>query len=1063
MHPIPEGAGVFMETPQMFKPVSSKVDFPSLERGILDWWQQESMMEKYLHHNDSSERRFSFIDGPITANNPMGVHHAWGRTYKDLFQRYKTMQGFKQRYQNGFDGQGLWIEVEVEKELGFRSKKDIEEYGIDKFVELCKERVQRFANIQTEQSIRMGYWMDWENSYHTLSDQNNYTIWHFLKVCHDNGWIYEGTDVMPWCPRCGTGLSEHEIATEGYREIVHPGVFLRLPLKGREAESLLVWTTTPWTLSSNSAAAVNPNLTYVSVRQEEQIYYLAKSRLSVLNGEYTVTREMLGKELIGLDYLGPFDELPVQQGVEHRVVGWKEVTEEEGTGIVHIAPGAGKEDFALGKEQNLTVIAPLDDSGNFLEGFGWLTGLNVSAVNKPIFDDLRQKGILYQIVDYPHRYPVCWRCETELVFRLVNEWFISMDELRHKIANVTRRIKWIPDFGMKRELDWLQNMGDWMISKKRYWGLALPIYKCASCGHFDVIGSELELRDRAIAGWSDYEGHSPHRPWVDSVRIQCTKCGESVSRISDVGNPWLDAGIVPFSTLDYQKNREYWSQWFPADWISESFPGQFRNWFYSLLTMSTVLENEEPFRCVFSYALMRDEHGEEMHKSRGNAIWLDEAAEEIGIDPMRWVFMSQNPSTNLNFGYNIVVETVRHFLLTLWNTYSFFVTYANIDNYDPTKSLPSEPTSELDRWILSELNTLILDVTAYLDNYNSSDATKRIESFVQGLSNWYVRRSRRRFWKSENDQDKSSAYATLYQCLVAVSRLMSPFTPFLAEEIYQNLVRQVDSASPESVHLTSWPVANESLIDRQLSQATALGMRVTSLGRAARSKAQVRVRQPLQRVLVKPRTHDEITLLQMVATQVLEELNVKEIDFLEEETTVVEFRLRLNHTAIGPRYGQQIRQLELALSEANSDELVRKVQSGETVYLATYRLEPDDLLIEPIAREGYSIAQDSGYTVALETSISTALREEGLARELVHRIQNLRRSAGFDIADHITLWYKGSGSVMNIMNHPDLGEYVRQEALANSVVEGTPDPGSHEEAFKLDGQEVTFGVKRVSN
>ena len=509
---------------QVFKPVDPKVDFPAMERDILAWWEKTGMVQKYLHRNDASSKRYSFIDGPITANNPMGVHHAWGRTYKDLFQRYKTMQGFKQRYQNGFDCQGLWIEVEVEKELGFKSKKDIEEYGIDRFVERCKERVHKFADIQTQQSIRLGYWMDWDNSYYTLSDENNYTIWHFLKVCQERGWIYEGTDVMPWCPRCGTGLSEHEIVTEGYREIMHPGLFVRFPLEGREGESLLAWTTTPWTLSSNVAAAVHPELTYVKARVDDETLYLAKARLSSLRGDYTVEEEFPGKELEGLRYRGPFDELPAQEGVEHRVVLWNEVSEDEGTGIVHIAPGAGKEDFALGKEHGLAVIAPLDESGVFVDGFDWLTGMNVAEVNQPIFDHLRRNGALYHLEQYSHRYPVCWRCETELVFRLVSEWFISMKELRHLIVDVTRKIRWIPEFGLKRELDWLQNMDDWMISKKRYWGLALPIYKCV-CGHFEVIGSETELKERAVEGWERFEGHTPHRPWIDEVKIRCQSCG----------------------------------------------------------------------------------------------------------------------------------------------------------------------------------------------------------------------------------------------------------------------------------------------------------------------------------------------------------------------------------------------------------------------------------------------------------------------------------------------------------------------------------------------------------
>ena len=605
----------------MFNPVDTKTDFAAMERDILDWWECNDIPAKYMARNSGADKTFSFIDGPITANNPMGVHHAWGRSYKDIFLRFRAMQGYDQRYQNGFDGQGLWIEVEVEKELGFGSKRDIEAFGVDKFVDLCKQRVDNFANIISNQSIRLGYWMDWDDSYHTKSDENNYTIWHFLKTCHQKGWLYEGRDVMPWCPRCGTGLSEHEIVTEGYKEIVHPGLFVKFPLldvpspsggrlgRGQDSgadnsspplnpplergegnrECLLVWTTTPWTLTANAAAAVHPEKTYIKVRQDDEILYLIKECEPVLKGEYEVLGEVPASTLVGARYRAPFAELTAQEGVEHRVVAWEEVSESEGTGIVHIAPGAGKEDFELGNENDIPAIAPLDEYGDFVEGFDWLTGQNVYDTNDAIYDSLKSKGVFYNLERYSHRYPVCWRCDSELVFRLVDEWFISMGEkhekpreeltveekansLRYQIMEVVDDIRWIPEFGYARELDWLRNMDDWMISKKRYYGLALPIYKCGDCGWFDVIGSETELQERAVEGWDEFEGNSPHRPWVDSVKIACGECGTPVSRIEDVGNAWLDAGIVSFSTIQYRHDQDYWRKWFPADWISESFP-----------------------------------------------------------------------------------------------------------------------------------------------------------------------------------------------------------------------------------------------------------------------------------------------------------------------------------------------------------------------------------------------------------------------------------------------------------------------------------------------------------
>ena len=1050
----------------MFKLVGSKVDFPALEREILAWWREKDVLSKYLRRNEKADERFSFIDGPITANNPMGVHHAWGRTYKDLFLRYKTMQGYRQRYQNGFDGQGLWIEVEVEKELGFQSKRDIEAFGIDKFVELCKERVQRFADVITQQSIRLGYWMDWDNSYNTVSDENNYTIWHFLKACHQRGWIYQGTDVMPWCPRCGTGLSQHEIVTEGYKEIVHPGLYVRFPLEGRSGESLLVWTTTPWTLTSNVAAAVHPDMAYVKAKQGAEVLYLAKGRLSSLEGAYEVLQEMKGRELVNLRYRGPFDELPAQRGAEHVVIPWEGITEAEGTSVVHIAPGAGKEDFALGKEFGLATIAPLDEAGNFVSGFGQLTGKSVFDVNEPIYASLRQKGALYRLERYSHRYPVCWRCDTELVFRLVDEWFISMGELRDLIAAVAKKIQWLPEFGLERELDWLRNMDDWMISKKRYWGLALPIYKCG-CGHFDVVGSERELEERAVEGWGVFKGHSPHRPWIDAVKIECPDCGASMSRIKDVGNPWLDAGIVSFSTLDYRANRDYWCQWFPADWISESFPGQFRNWFYSLLTMSTVLENSEPCRTIFSYALMRDEQGDEMHKSKGNAIWFEDAAERMGVDAMRWLFARYNPAANLSFGYGTADEVRRRFIIPLWNVYSFFVTYADIDRYDPaTPAPPLESRPELDRWIISELNTLIAEVTDALDDFEPDRAARAAEHFVEYLSNWYVRRSRRRFWKSgtvgqadSSDEDKLSAYATLYECLVALARLLAPFIPFVTEAMYQNLVRS-GGGGEESVHLEPYPRADIGKIDRRLAEATRLAMRIASMGRAARQKAGIKVRQPLEKVLVKLQSPEEAGALDQVASQVQEELNVKEIVTIDDEAQVLEFKALLNLGLLGPKYGSQLPGITLGLAAADPSEVHSSVSAHRSLQVGGYMLEPEEVLVSASDRNGYSVASEDGYVVAVTTSVSAELAMEGLARELVHRIQNMRRSAGFDIADHIVTYYDGGPELEEVIAAH--GEYIRHETLSRRLVKGRPAEDAYVETHKVNGLETLLGLLRES-
>jgi len=1013
-----------------FTPVLQGMNLPELEKRILKFWKQGRVFEKLVARN-KGKKRFSFLDGPITANNPMGVHHAWGRTYKDMFQRFKAMQGFDQRYQNGFDCQGLWVEVEVEKELKFNCKRDIEDYGIGRFVEKCKERVRRFSKIQTEQSIRIGQWMDWDHSYYTMSDENNYTIWHFLKRCSDRGLIYKGHDVMPWCGRCGTAISNQEIVTEGYEEMTHAAVYLQFPIRERPGEYLLVWTTTPWTLTSNVAVAVHPEMVYAKVKPQaashkpqaeaDKVYYLAKSRLGVMTGKPEVLEELTGEKLVGLTYDGPFDEVPAQKGIIHRVVAWDEVSEADGTGMVHIAPGCGKEDFELGKKEGLVAVAPLDEAGVFIDGFDWLTSKPVSEVAQPIFEDLKRKGQLYRVENYTHRYPVCWRCGSELVFRLVDEWFIRMDELRHEITEIAKQVRWIPEFGLERELDWLKNMSDWCISKKRYYGLALPIFEC-ECGGFEVIGSKDELKARAVEGWDKFEGNSPHRPWVDEVKIKCPKCGKAVSRVKDVGNPWLDAGIVPYSTLNYLQDRAYWKSWFPFDFITESFPGQYRNWFYAILTMSTVLENKPPYRVLLGYAMMRDEQGLEMHKSKGNAIDIEDAVSRMGADVMRWIFASTNPALNLNFGFSLGQDVQRK-LLTLWNVYSFFVTYARIDGWKPRNrdegrkggreegadrpaaripesQNPGVLSNVMDRWIVSRLNSLVQTVTERLEDYDPAAVPREIERFIDDLSVWYVRRCRRRFWKSSEDRDKLAAYETLYRCLVTLVKLMAPVMPFLTEEIYQNLVRGVDRSAPESVHLNEYPRAQAAERDERLETEMALVRKLVSLGHSAREKSKTKVRQPLASAFIKLATGHEYGMLDAYRDVIREELNVKRVEYATagHERSVLE----------SPHY------------------------ASET---------------------------DGNHLVAVNTELTEELRHEGLARDLVRRIQNLRKEAGFDVADRIRLSYKASPGMQKAIQA--FGDYIRQEVLGTEMTAGDAEAGEARKDFKISGETVSVALTRT--
>lgn len=1121
-----------------FKPVSTQVNFVALEHEMLKFWRETQAFEK-LRRLRANGPRWSFIDGPITANNPMGVHHGWGRSYKDLWHRFWAMRGYQTRYQNGFDCQGLWVEVEVEKEKGFKSKRDIETYGLDKFVIDCKARVLRQAARQTEQSIRLGYWMDWNDpatlrmladklqedprqevtiigphgpvtgpveevvgrlgspeiggSYFTFATENNYTIWTFLKKVWEKGWLYRGHDVMPWCARCSTALSQHEIVTDGYQELTHDAVVLRFPLVGREKEALLVWTTTPWTLSSNVAAAVGPDLTYVKVRSERDgwTYYLAEGTLkSVLKGKYEVLARLKGEELLGWTYTGPFDELPQVQKQNvpayHRVIPWKEVGEAEGTGIVHIAPGCGAEDFQLGKEFNLPAVAPLDEEGHFLEGFGWLSGRDVHEVAHDIFHDLEAKGLLYRVDPYTHRYPVCWRCGTPLVFRLVDEWFISMGplydkpreevtaeekarSLRYQIMDVVDQIKWIPEFGYEREMDWLRNMHDWMISKKRYWGLALPIWVCDSCGHFEVIGDGEELRARAIAGWEEFEGHTPHRPYVDAVKIACPQCGGVMSRIKDVGNPWLDAGSVAYSTLQYRTNRAFWEQWFPAEWISESFPGQFRNWFYSLITMSTVFENRPPTKIVHGYATLFAEDGRPMHKSWGNAIWFDDAAETMGVDTMRWLYVNQKLDQNLLFGYTRADEARRRFIIPLWNVYAFFITYARIDDWRPGQPVAEEQRTLLDRWILARLKETVAAMQAGYESYIPIDIAQPAEAFLEDLSTWYVRRNRRRFWTARGhsaaeDADKDAAYDTLYTVLVTFIKALAPVLPFMTEAMYQNLVRSVDEHAPESIHHCLWPeMAPLTDEERKLLETMATVRLAATLGHSVRATNNLKVRQPLARALIAADPRKRAALADLLDV-LADELNVKTVEFVAEEGELVTYTLLPLNKVLGPKFGSRFPLVRKALAALPAAEAVRRLHAGESLTLTLEDgteavLAPDEVLVQSQPRVGYGVAGESGLVVALDTTLTPELVAEGLAREVIRRVQDLRKQADYNLTDRIVVRYRAGGALAEAI--VQFAEAIRAEVLAERLEPVDEPQGDAVLTDKVDGQELTVAVARV--
>jgi isoleucyl-tRNA synthetase len=1057
----------------MFKSVDNKLDFPKMEHRILDWWEETDAFGKLVEKN-RGKKKWSFIDGPITANNPMGVHHGWGRTFKDVFQRYRAMMGYDLRYQNGFDCQGLWVEVEVEKDLGFNSKREIEAYGLDRFAKACRERVLKYAGVITQQSKRLGQWMDWDNSYYTMSDTNIEYIWYFLSKCHENGWLYLGHRSMPWCWRCGTSLSQHELlGTDSYREVTHRSVFLRLPITtpGHEGENLLVWTTTPWTLTANVAAAVHPDLNYARVKQGDQVYYLSRGTIGRLEGEYEDLGSVKGADLVGLTYRGPFDELEAEKGVEHRVIPWDAVGEEEGTGIVHIAPGCGAEDFELSRIFNLPVLVPLNEDGTYAPKYGRFTGMHVNNVAPVVFESLEQKGLLYKLEDYTHRYPVCWRCGTDVVFRVANEWYIGVDELRPRLMRAAAEVDWTPTYAGKLMENWLQNMSDWNISRKRFWGLVLPFYVC-DCGELTVVQSRKQLRELAVNPEVVDNLPELHRPWVDEVKIKCPKCGETVSRIPEVGDAWLDAGIVSFSTLGYLDNPEYWHKWFPADWVSE-MREQIRLWFYSMLIMSVALVDKAPFKAVKTYEKVNDEHGRPMHKSLGNAIWFDDAAEKMGADVMRWMYCSANTTQNMNFGWHIADEVKRN-LLTLWNTYSFFIMYANLDGFVPEKaSVPVAERSELDRWILARLNELVGQAHADLQDYDVASLTRQVETFVDDLSNWYVRRSRRRFWKSESDGDKLAAYSTLYEVLVTLTKVIAPVMPFLAEEMYQNLVRSDgrNPDAPESAHHCDYPQVDESLVDRKLISDVDLTQRLVSLGRAARNKAGVKVRQPLREMVVRvPNKGDEESIRRM-ESQVLEELNVKQVVITPQVGDLITYMIKPNFALMGPKYGKRLGAVREALARLDPAEVAAQVEAGQPVSVtlpgedAPVELQPGELVVETREREGFAVAQEGGLVVALDTELDDQLLQEGLARDLVRIINDMRKSADFEVSDRITTYYRLEGpddANRKLVAGALAGykDYIQAETLTSSLLEGEPADGAFKQDEKLGSVTLQLAVQR---
>jgi isoleucyl-tRNA synthetase len=1028
----------------MFQPVSSQLNLPQLEEEILGWWQKNKIFARSVEARQGGPR-FVFYEGPPTANGSPGIHHVLARIFKDIIPRYKAMKGYYTARIAGWDTHGLPVELEVERELGFSGKTQIEEYGIDKFNARCRESVFRYLKEWKAMTERIAFWVDLEHPYITMKNEYIETAWWAIKQMWDKGLVYQGYKVTPHCPRCGTSLSSHEVAL-GYEDNVEdPSVYIKFKivlssLVGSEVRErlskifsssdkpayFLAWTTTPWTLPANTALAVDAGAEYVVVETDKEYLILASALLQSIGLEDSKgVEKIVGEELVDLRYeplINPHEfgierqrfvtvkneatgaeyiELQHQEpdkNLTYRVIATDFISLEDGTGIVHEAPSYGEVDYEAGRERGVDFIHTVDLQGNVIGTYPF-SGKFVKEADPLVIEELDGRGLLFRSETIRHTYPFCWRCEAPLLYYAKQTWYIRTTAVKERLISGNNEINWYPEhIKYGRFGDWLENNVDWAFSRERYWGTPLPIWRCETCDYLECVGGVEELKNKP--GFSGLkEPLDLHRPYVDEMTFTCPKCGGKVKRVPEVIDCWFDSGAMPVAQVHYPfENATLLEDGrFPADYICEAVD-QTRGWFYSLHAISTLLFSRPCFLNCICLGHILDAKGEKMSKAKGNVIEPSAVINKYGADALRWYFFTSSPPGNVRrFSADMVAEVTRRFFLTLWNVYSFFVNYANIDKFNPVAE-EVLAHSELDRWITSELNQLIADVDTALENYDPTGAGRKIESFVSDLSNWYVRRSRRRFWKSENDADKLSAYSTLYQCLVTISKLLAPFTPFMAEALYQNLVGSAYPAEPESVHLADFPVADVAKIDKHLAADIRLVMRVSSLGRAARSEAGIKVRQPLARLLVKVRPGRQKDALKHLASQVLEEVNVKELDIVDDMP-----------------------------STKNKD--------------------------WPLVSEG-------DLTVMLDTDVSPELAAEGTAREIVRRLQNMRRSAGFDIADHIITYYQGEAYVRQVM--ADFAEYIKQETLSEQLVEEVPGEGIYTEKYKLDGYDLLLGVKRLT-
>ena len=1050
----------------LFEQVRPQINFPELEDEILGLWNRIGTFEKSVEQRPE-DKPFVFYEGPPTANGRPGFHHALARAFKDLIPRFKTMQGYRVERKGGWDCHGLPVELEVEKELGLSGKNDVEEYGVEEFNRLCRESVYRYVEDWRKMSERLGFWVDMDHAYWTLENTYIESVWWALKELYGRELLYEGYKVTAHCPRDQTSLSSAEVAM-GYQDVVDPSIYVKLPLEDEPEVSLLVWTTTPWTLISNTAVAANSEVQYATVQTNGENLIIARELLDKVVGErnYEILEERKGADLEGLKYHRPFGYVPVEQtGNLFTVVLGDYVTTTEGTGLVHTAPAYGEDDARTGSRYGLPTLHPVKPDGTFDEHLGPFAGLFVKEADPGLVEELEEKGLLFRAEEYEHPYPHCWRCGTPLLYYAKKAWYARTTTVLDELLRENENINWVPEHvKWGRFGEWLKNNVDWALSRERYWGTPLPIWRCEE-GHTMVVGSVEELKERALNAVPD----DLHRPYLDGVKVACAECGKVASRVPEVLDAWFDSGSMPYAQSHYPfEGKEDFDRAFPADYICEAVD-QTRGWFYSLLATSTMLFDSSSYKTCLVLGHVLDAEGKKMSKSRGNVVNPWEIFDGQGADALRWaLYTATSPGNPRRFSKDQVDEAVRKHLLTLWNTYSFFITYARIDGFDPREDYV-EPgqRSLMDRWALSRLQLTTRTVTERLDAYDVTVAGRAIGELVDELSNWYVRRSRRRFWKGEDDLDKKAAHSTLYEYLVAIAKLSAPFTPFIAEALYQNLVVNADASAPESVHLSDWPEVDEALVDEELIRHMAAARRVVALGRAARNAAAIKTRQPLREVVVVPgettRTDGSFREgVENLSGIVLDELNVKELRFGEAES-VLAFDLKPNLSVVGPKYGRLVPGLRRVLAGA-PPEVGARAASGEKVRLSVDRQEvvlgPEELLIEPKEREGFSLVREGDLAVALKTELDEDLVDEGLVRELIHKVQNLRREEGFEIEETVSVALAGSPKVIALLEGP-WGEYFKSEVLARELRIDGEAGGGGSGSMRLDGEELWVEVKRL--